>query len=270
MTTETRRVVDAYHAAWTSQHFDDAIALLAPTLEVDVPMNDYATPESFGAALTSFGRRVESVNVLSAMVADDEAMLMYDMSVAGLGPLRVVEHFTVANGMITRIRHVHDTAGLRHVGHPPSPPATLAEDSYAAEISVATDAERVFSTLTTLDGIAGWWTSQVSGRGSAGGQLDLGFVGLDEQVTMTVEAAVPSSMVVWRCDQHTGHPEWEGTTITFAITPRAVSKSTLRVQHDGLVPSLRCYEQCFAGWAHFLRSIKAYAEDGAGMPFDRR
>jgi uncharacterized protein YndB with AHSA1/START domain len=141
--------------------------------------------------------------------------------------------------------------------------------SYAAEVSVEATAQRLFNALTTLDGIAGWWTSQVTGYGLTGGQLDLRFAGLDEHITMTVESTVPDDTVIWRCDRHTGHPEWERTTITFSLIP-AEGSTTLAVHHLGLVPGLTCYEQCFVGWGHFLRSIKAYAEHDQGMPFDRR
>jgi hypothetical protein len=40
-------------------------------------------------------------------------MLLYDMQVEQIWPLRVVEHFTVAEGKITRLRQIHDTAPVR-------------------------------------------------------------------------------------------------------------------------------------------------------------
>jgi hypothetical protein len=46
-TGETLSVVRAYHRAWTSKNFDEAVRLLAPNLEVEVPINDYPTTESF-------------------------------------------------------------------------------------------------------------------------------------------------------------------------------------------------------------------------------
>ena len=268
MQTDTRRVVDAYHQAWTTRRFDEAIALLAPELQVEVPINEYPTVESFAAALTSFGSRAQSVDVLSAMDAGDQVMILYDMDVRGLGTMRIVEHFTVAEGKITRIRHIHDTAALRHADGPPEPISE--EESYAADISIAASASRVFSALTTLEGIAGWWTSQVGGGGLAGDELDLDFVGLDEHITMAVESAVSDHAVTWRCDRHSGHPEWVGTRITFQIDPAHPDGSSLSVTHLGFVPSLNCYEQCFAGWEHFMRSIKGYAENDLGMPFDNR
>jgi hypothetical protein len=110
---DTLAVVRAYHEAWTSKDFDRAAALLAPSLRVEVPINDYPTKESFAEALASFGNLVTDVELLSEMSAGDEAMQLYDIEVEGLGTLRVVEHFTVADGMITRLRQIHDTAALR-------------------------------------------------------------------------------------------------------------------------------------------------------------
>jgi ketosteroid isomerase-like protein len=110
---DTLAIVRAYHEGWTSKDFDRATALLAPSLRVEVPINDYPTKESFAEALAAFGSLLTDVELLSEMSAGDEAMQLYDMEIEGLGTLRVVEHFTVADGMITRLRQIHDTAALR-------------------------------------------------------------------------------------------------------------------------------------------------------------
>ena len=110
---ETLHLVRRYHDGWTSQNYEHAIELLAPTVRIEVPINDYPTAESFAIALRSFGGTVSEVELLSEMSAGDEAMLLYDMEVERLGTLRVVEHFTVADGRIVRLRQIHDTAPLR-------------------------------------------------------------------------------------------------------------------------------------------------------------
>jgi hypothetical protein len=112
----TLTVVRAYHDAWTSRNFDEAARLLSPSLIVEVPVNDYPTKEAFAEALRGFGAMVTSVDLLSEMSAGDEAMLLYDMDVERLGSLRVTEHFTVAGGMIARLRQIHDTAPVRAAG----------------------------------------------------------------------------------------------------------------------------------------------------------
>ena len=115
-TEDTAAIIRAYHNAWTSKNFAAASALLAATLAVEVPVNDYPTAESFAAALRSFGSMVTNVDLLASMTAGHEAMLLYDLDVEQLGQLRVAEHFTVDHGKITRIRQIHDTAAVRAAG----------------------------------------------------------------------------------------------------------------------------------------------------------
>ncbi|MBV9381932.1 MAG: nuclear transport factor 2 family protein [Streptosporangiaceae bacterium] len=112
----TAAIVRAYYDSWTSRDFARAVALLDGRLTVEVPVNDYPTAESFGAALKAFGSMAASVRLLAEMSAGNEAMLLYDMDVVPLGTLRVAEHFTVAGGRITRIRQIHDTAAIRAAG----------------------------------------------------------------------------------------------------------------------------------------------------------
>jgi len=125
-TLDTGAIVRAYYEAWTGGDFSRAAALLAPGLAVEVPVNEYPDAESFAAALESFGSLATRAELLSAMSAGQEGMLLYDMDVPGLGTLRVAEHLTVGDGLITRIRQIHDTAALRaagFVGDGPSPAA---------------------------------------------------------------------------------------------------------------------------------------------------
>ena len=115
-TDEALAIVRGYHAAWTSKNFEEAGRFLADDLDVEVPINEYNTAKEFRDPLTAFGQLVVSVDVLAELGRSDEAMLLYDMVVEQLGPLRVAEHFTVAGGRITRIRQIHDTAKLREAG----------------------------------------------------------------------------------------------------------------------------------------------------------
>ena len=112
----TAEIVRAYHDAWTREDYARARALLADTLTVEVPVNDYLTAESFTAALESFGSMVSNVELLAAMSDGNEAMLLYDLVAGPVGKLRVAEHFTVGGGRITRIRQIHDTAAVRAAG----------------------------------------------------------------------------------------------------------------------------------------------------------
>jgi ketosteroid isomerase-like protein len=113
---DTAEVVRAYHDAWARKDYAQARALLAGTLAVEVPVNDYPTTESFAVALERFGSMVSNVKLLAAMSDGNEAMVLYDLEAGPVGTLRVAEHFTVEGGKITRIRQIHDTAPVRAAG----------------------------------------------------------------------------------------------------------------------------------------------------------
>src|SRR5215469_11786846 len=132
MAADTLALVRAYHASWTSRNFDAAVGLLSPALQVEVPINEYPTRESFATVLERFGRTVNHVEVLSEMAHADQAMLLYDMDVDGLGTMRVVEHFTVHDGKIVRLRQIHDTAALRIPGMPATAHSTAARQARVA------------------------------------------------------------------------------------------------------------------------------------------
>jgi len=102
-----------YHRAWTSGDFAAAAALLAPELETDVPLNAYATKEEFVAALGGFGSLVDRTETVAEVGRGEEAIRIYDMTTGPFGTIRIAEHYTVADGRITGIRHVHDTVALR-------------------------------------------------------------------------------------------------------------------------------------------------------------
>ena len=102
-----------YHEAWTSRNYEQAADLLAASLRVEVPINDYPSKESFVRALRSFGDLVTRVDLLAETTGPSQAMLLYDLFAEQLGALRVAEHFTVEDGGIVRLRQIHDTAPVR-------------------------------------------------------------------------------------------------------------------------------------------------------------
>ena len=161
--SEVQQVVHAYHRAWTTGEFDRAASLLSPSLEVEVPINAYPTREAFADALGEFGSRVDSVTVLSEMQSGDEAMVLYDMEVVGLGELRVVEHFTVSDGVIVRLRQIHDTAAIREASG-----LDGEHDGFRQEMVIAASPLQVFEALTSLEGLTGWWASSARWVGIGG------------------------------------------------------------------------------------------------------
>jgi uncharacterized protein YndB with AHSA1/START domain len=54
---------------------------------------------------------------------------------------------------------------------------TPATDDFTLEAQFGFARERVFDALTTLEGLAGWWTSLVSGTPTAGGKVEFAPLG---------------------------------------------------------------------------------------------
>ena len=138
---------------------------------------------------------------------------------------------------------------------------------YTCEVQFRAPRTSVFHALTTLDGLAGWWTSLVSGNPNTGGEVELAFAGLEEKIVMRVDDATSPSSVTWTCLLHTGHPEWRGTKIAFELTQDDDEHGLLAFRHVGLNPHLDCYETCASGWERFLASLVSYAQQGEGSPF---
>jgi uncharacterized protein YndB with AHSA1/START domain len=271
--TQALPVVRRYHEGWTSKNYEQAIDLLAPSLKVEVPINDYPTAESFAQALRSFGDLVAGVEMLSEMSHGDEAILLYDMQVQQLGTLRVAEHFTVTDGRITRLRQIHDTARIRAASAALTPARAqdtmngAAPGDYTRDLQFRASRTSIFEALTTLDGLAGWWTPLLSGNPNTGGEVEFAFAGLAEKIVMRVDDATSPARVTWTCLLHTGHPEWQGTKIIFELTQVDDEHGVLAFRHVGLNPRLHCYDTCERGWERFLASLVSYAQHGEGSPF---
>ena len=133
---------------------------------------------------------------------------------------------------------------------------------YGRRLVINAPRERVFEAIATVDGPRHWWTTEVSGSADAGGELRFGFAGLDEQMVMRVSACQRPATVRWSCTEHTRDGEWAGTLLKFDLTTRGPRACELEFRHTGL-PA----EVVAEGWEHFLASLAAYAETGAGTPF---
>jgi len=138
------------------------------------------------------------------------------------------------------------------------------DEDYQAELTLSATPEAVFDALTTIDGLAGWWTP-VTGDGLAGGELTFTF-GPTAYAVMRVDAAEPGVRVRWT-NRACHLADWVGTTIHFDLTETAAGGTELRFRHAGLTPSLECYTDCKSGWDHFIPSLRAYLETGTGNPW---
>ena len=124
--------------------------------------------------------------------------------------------------------------------------------------------EKVYDALTTVDGLAGWWTEDTKGSGEAGGVLAFRFPvgGFD----MEVVELRPAERVTWRVVD--GPEEWIGTTIDWTLRQDG-DWTIVLFQHQGWAEPVEFMHHCSTKWATFLMSLKALAETGEGAPAPR-
>jgi uncharacterized protein YndB with AHSA1/START domain len=119
----------------------------------------------------------------------------------------------------------------------------------------------VYAALTTVDGLAGWWTEDTSGDGDVGGVLRFRFEvgGFD----MKVLDAQPSELVLWEVVE--GPEEWIGTRVRFELKQED-SFTIVLFSHEGWKEPVEFMHHCSTKWATFLMSLKKLVETGTGDP----
>lgn len=137
------------------------------------------------------------------------------------------------------------------------------ERDYQSQVYFTKSRDVVFDALTSLSGLAGWW-SPVTGSALAGGELRFRNPQVDPLV-VAVDTADRPRTVAWTVLSHPFNPEWAGTRITFLLTANE-NGTRLKFRHQGLTSGLKCYTQCSRGWDNILPSLRDYVETGTGSP----
>ncbi len=124
--------------------------------------------------------------------------------------------------------------------------------------------DTVFDALTTVDGLAGWWTDDTSGSSGIGDVLEFRFPvgGFD----MEVVELRPAEKVVWKVVD--GPAEWIGTIIEWDLR-REGDYTIVLFRHRGWKEPVEFMYHCSSKWGTFLMSMKSMIETGAGAPAPR-
>ncbi|MEV6196624.1 SRPBCC domain-containing protein [Streptomyces sp. NPDC051920] len=127
---------------------------------------------------------------------------------------------------------------------------------------VGTTAARdtVYQALTTVDGLAAWWTTDTKGSGDDVLQFRFGDVG---GFDMKVLELRPDARVRWEVVD--GPEEWIGTTVTFDLKQDG-EWTIILFAHEGWREQVEFMNHCTTKWALFLMSLKSLVETGTGAP----
>ncbi len=122
--------------------------------------------------------------------------------------------------------------------------------------------EKLIDALTTVKGLAAWWTEGTSGDAVKGGEVAFRF-GDNGGFDMRVDECDENG-VLWEVVG--GPDEWVGTQIEFKII-REDEHNQVMFRHIGWADEGPFFHHCSMKWATFMLSLKNYVEMGSGRPF---
>jgi uncharacterized protein YndB with AHSA1/START domain len=134
-------------------------------------------------------------------------------------------------------------------------------------IGIHSSAEQVYNALSTIEGLAKWWTDETSGEEQVGGKIEFTFRTATGEVkgkmVMEVLELIPGKAVKWRCTD--GPDEWMGTQISFDLSQQD-DQVIIIFGHRNWKESIEFMAHCSTKWAVFLLSLREYVETGKGKP----
>jgi len=120
----------------------------------------------------------------------------------------------------------------------------------------------VYDAVTTLDGLAGWWTTDTTGITDLGGVIKFRF-GPAGGFDMKVVELNPAKQVVWEVVD--GPEEWIGTTVRWELKQED-DFTIILFSHEGWQDAVEFMHHCSTRWATYLLSLKQFVETGTGAP----
>lgn len=134
-------------------------------------------------------------------------------------------------------------------------------------VGIKAPADRVYDALSTIDGLAGWWTADTSGTSQVGERIAFRFRGDDGHeiggFDMDVLELAPTQRVRWHVKD--GPAEWIGTEVDFALS-RQDGHTIVMFGHRGWREEGEFMAHCSTKWATFLISLRDLLETGRGRP----
>ena len=151
---------------------------------------------------------------------------------------------------------------------PSAPPVTATSDDFTYEMQVQAPLRQIIAAVTDDALIRSWWTAAT--RSERHGDDVRLFMGGDAHlVDFAIEHAPGTSEVTWAVTACV-EPDWVDTMPSFSVRQNDDGTCAVEFRHVGLRPTLPCFDQCRAGWNHFMPSLHQFLETGVGRPNEPR
>jgi hypothetical protein len=137
-------------------------------------------------------------------------------------------------------------------------------------IGIRSSANEVYKAISTIEGLANWWTEEVEGDDQIEGKIKFTFRSatgdIKGQMIMQVKELSLQKNVRWQCVD--GPAEWIGTAITFELSQQD-DQVIIIFGHRNWREPIEFMAHCSMKWAVFLLSLREYVETGKGKPSPR-
>ena len=134
-------------------------------------------------------------------------------------------------------------------------------------VGIRAPVSKVYTALSTVEGVASWWTRDTTGVSKSGGNIDVRFLSPSGKeigsMNMEVLELDPSKKVHWRFKS--GPAEWVGTDVIFNLSQDG-DYTIVLFGHKNWREAGEFTSHCSMKWATFLLSLKDLVETGSGKP----
>ena len=134
-------------------------------------------------------------------------------------------------------------------------------------VGIKAPVSKVYDAVSTVEGIAGWWTRETTGVSKPGGNIDVRFRSPGGKevggMTMEVMALEPDKKVHWRFKA--GPEEWIGTDAIFNLSQDG-DYTIVLFGHRNWREAVEFTAHCSTKWATFMMSLRDFVETGNGRP----
>ncbi len=135
------------------------------------------------------------------------------------------------------------------------------------KVGIKAPLSKVYAALSTVEGIAGWWTKDTSGSSKVGGKIGVRFLSAEGKeigsMAMDVAALEQNKKVQWRFTA--GPEEWVGTEVIFNLFQDG-DYTIVLFGHNNWREANEFTAHCSMKWATFMLSLRELVETGKGKP----
>jgi uncharacterized protein YndB with AHSA1/START domain len=134
-------------------------------------------------------------------------------------------------------------------------------------VGIRAPVSRVYAALSTVEGVAGWWTKDTAGASETGRTITVDFMSASGEriggMKMEVMKLDPDREVRWRFRE--GPEEWIDTEAVFSLS-QAGGYTIVNFGHLNWREAVEFTGHCSTKWATYLLSLKDLVEKGEGKP----